>query len=240
VLRRAIHTGTYPLSALSDPLVHIGHNTHDGDSARAGQTLQHASPRWSRALGRGTYGGRVVGQDGQGLLRTLQRQVRRLCSSCRFSKPSARTHATPHRYTASTARRMDTLECICCSEGGSALRVRGVSCQSPVVSKPYRSLYVACVEPASFCQAVQKSRWESHQCTALPKCTLHPYFLHTFFSRKHPARAEPHRSRDRGWDRRPVSQARCEPVSKRGSIGRQHLFILCTVLLPYACVNTRS
>jgi hypothetical protein len=27
---------------------------------------------------------------------------------------SARTHATPHRYTASTARRRDTLECTCC------------------------------------------------------------------------------------------------------------------------------
>jgi hypothetical protein len=34
--------------------------------------------RWSTALGRGTHGGCVVGQDGQGLLRTLHRQVRRL------------------------------------------------------------------------------------------------------------------------------------------------------------------
>jgi hypothetical protein len=30
---------THPLSALSDPLVHTGHHTHDGGSARAGQTL---------------------------------------------------------------------------------------------------------------------------------------------------------------------------------------------------------
>jgi hypothetical protein len=37
---------------------------------------------------------------------------------------AARTHATPHRYTASTALRRDALECTCCSECGSALRVR--------------------------------------------------------------------------------------------------------------------
>jgi hypothetical protein len=40
--------------------------------------VQHVAPRWSRALGRGTYGGCGVGEDGQGLLRTLHRQVRRL------------------------------------------------------------------------------------------------------------------------------------------------------------------
>jgi hypothetical protein len=34
------------------------------------------------------------------------------------------TRPTPHRYTASTARRRDTLECSCCSEGGSALKGR--------------------------------------------------------------------------------------------------------------------
>jgi hypothetical protein len=72
--------------------------------------------RWSRALGRGAYGGCVVGQDGQGLLRTLHRQVRSL---------PVRTHpSTCDTATASTARRRDTLECTCCSEGGSALRVR--------------------------------------------------------------------------------------------------------------------
>jgi hypothetical protein len=42
---------------------------------------------WSRALGRGTYGGCVVGEDGQGLLRTLHRQVRRLLAR-RAASPS--------------------------------------------------------------------------------------------------------------------------------------------------------
>jgi hypothetical protein len=56
-----------------------GHHAHDGGSARAGQTLGSVSrSRWSRALGRGTYGGCVVGEDGQELLRTLHRQVHRL------------------------------------------------------------------------------------------------------------------------------------------------------------------
>ena len=40
---------THPLSALIDPLVHTGHHTHDGRSARAGQTL----------------GSACLGQDGQ-------------------------------------------------------------------------------------------------------------------------------------------------------------------------------
>jgi hypothetical protein len=68
--------------------------------------------RWSTALGRGTYGGCVVGDDGQGLLRTLHRQVRRLLARRAASpNPDGRfEHARLHRYTASTARRRDTLE----------------------------------------------------------------------------------------------------------------------------------
>jgi hypothetical protein len=50
-LRRAITAATHPLSALDAPLVHTGHHTHDGGSARAGRRwVQHVSPRWSRAL----------------------------------------------------------------------------------------------------------------------------------------------------------------------------------------------
>jgi hypothetical protein len=80
--------------------------------------------RWSRALGRGTYGGCEVGQYGQGLLRSLHRQVRRLLARRAASpNPDGRsaTRPTPHRCTAFTARRRDTLECTCCSEGGSVL-----------------------------------------------------------------------------------------------------------------------
>jgi hypothetical protein len=82
------------------------------------------SPSWSRALGRGTYGGWVVGQDGEGLLRTLYAQVRRLLSRFQPLMAGSNTRALHTRCTASTARRRDTLECTCCSEGGSALRVR--------------------------------------------------------------------------------------------------------------------
>jgi hypothetical protein len=79
---------THPLSVLNDPLVHTGHHTHDGGSARAGQTLGSACLiKMVNSAWRGTYGGCEVGQDGQGLLRTLHRQVRRLLASCRFSKP---------------------------------------------------------------------------------------------------------------------------------------------------------
>jgi hypothetical protein len=52
--------------------------------------------RWSRALGRGTYGGCVVGQDGQGLLCTLHRQVRRLLARRAASpNPDGRFEHTP-------------------------------------------------------------------------------------------------------------------------------------------------
>jgi hypothetical protein len=47
-------------------------------------------------------------------------------------------HPTPHRCTASTARGRDTLECACCSEGGSALRVRW-ACELPSYVKPTRN-----------------------------------------------------------------------------------------------------
>jgi hypothetical protein len=94
--------------------------------------VQHVATRWSTALGRGTYGGFVVGQGGQGLLRNLYRQVRRLLASRAASpNPDGRNsdHPTPHRCTASTARRRDTLEC---SEGGG-VRLLPVLCQNPRV-----------------------------------------------------------------------------------------------------------
>jgi hypothetical protein len=80
--------------------------------------------RWSRALGRGTYGGCVVGEDGQGLLRTLHRQVRRLLARRRAASQTlgwpVRAPRTPHRCPASTARRKDRLgvHLAWCSEGG--------------------------------------------------------------------------------------------------------------------------
>jgi hypothetical protein len=55
---------------------------------------------WSRALGRGTYGGFVVGEDGQELFRTLYRQVRRLLARRAAFPPfdgQFELHATPHR-----------------------------------------------------------------------------------------------------------------------------------------------
>jgi hypothetical protein len=92
------------------------HRTHDGGSARAGVGLQHVSPRWSTALGRGTYGDCVVGQDVQGLLRTLHRQVRRMLAGRAASpNPDGRFDTLHNRYTASTEQRRDTLECNRCS-----------------------------------------------------------------------------------------------------------------------------
>jgi hypothetical protein len=96
-----ITAATHPLSALNAPLVHTGHNTLTTvASARAGQTLQHVRSTRSTALGWGTYGGCVVGDDGRGLLLALRRQVRRLLARrCRFSKPlmvgSNNHHSTP-------------------------------------------------------------------------------------------------------------------------------------------------
>jgi hypothetical protein len=55
--------------------------------------LQHVR---STALGRGTYGGCVVGQDGQGLLRTLKPHVRRLLARRAASpNPDGRFEHTP-------------------------------------------------------------------------------------------------------------------------------------------------
>jgi hypothetical protein len=79
--------------------------------------------RWSTALGWGTYGGCVVGQDGQEILRTLHRQVRRLLPVVPLPLEAARTpHSTPLHGVHTTTE--GHLECTCCSEAGSALRVR--------------------------------------------------------------------------------------------------------------------
>jgi hypothetical protein len=51
--------------------------------------------RWSTALGRGTYGVRVVGLDGHGLLSTLRRQVRRLLARRAASPKPSHRHSTP-------------------------------------------------------------------------------------------------------------------------------------------------
>jgi hypothetical protein len=106
---------THPLSALNDPLVHTGHTTV-AVREQVGVGLQHVSPRWSTALGRGTYGDCVVGQDVQGLLRTLHRQVRRMLAGRAASpNPDGRFDTLHNRYTASTEQRRDTLECNRCS-----------------------------------------------------------------------------------------------------------------------------
>jgi hypothetical protein len=59
--------------------------------------VQHVSINvWSTALERGTYGGCVVGEDGQGLLRSLHRQVRRLLARRAASpNPDGRLEHTP-------------------------------------------------------------------------------------------------------------------------------------------------
>jgi hypothetical protein len=68
----------------------------------------------------GTYGGWVVGEDGQGLLLTLQPQVRRLLARRAAFPPltAGSNTRTRHRCTASTARRRDTFECTCCLRVG--------------------------------------------------------------------------------------------------------------------------
>jgi hypothetical protein len=93
-LKRAIHSRhPPPLSPHRSASAHRTPYTRGG-SARAGQTLRMSRSRWSTALGRGTYGGCVVGEDGQGLLRTLLRQVRRLLAR-RAASPSQSGHPTP-------------------------------------------------------------------------------------------------------------------------------------------------
>jgi hypothetical protein len=98
-LRRAIHSRhPPPLSPQRSASAYRTSQTRGG-SARAGQTLgmqANVTPRWSRALGRGTYGGFVVGEDGQGLLRSLHRQVRRLLARRAASpNPDGRLEHTP-------------------------------------------------------------------------------------------------------------------------------------------------
>jgi hypothetical protein len=125
-----------PLSALNAPLV-FSDTIHTTVAVREQvNRCSMSRARWSTALGRGTHGGFVVGQAGQGLLRTLHRRVRRLLAR-RAASPNPDgwfecTHSTP-THGASTARRRATLECTCCSEGGSALRVGR---DAPSVSKP--------------------------------------------------------------------------------------------------------
>jgi hypothetical protein len=57
-------------------------------------TCKHAP--WSRALGRGTYGGYVVGEGQQGLLRTLHLQVHRLLARRAASPNPDAGSNTPH------------------------------------------------------------------------------------------------------------------------------------------------
>jgi hypothetical protein len=114
-LRCAITAVTHPLSALIAPLVHTGHHTHDGGSARAGQTLGSA---------------KVVNSAWAG-------DVRWVCSRAGWTAtpphppPPGSQAACPFvpllqtlmvgsntRHSTSTARRRDTLECTCFSEGG--------------------------------------------------------------------------------------------------------------------------
>jgi hypothetical protein len=105
----------------------LGVQTHDGGrhTSRSGVGFSLARSRWSRALGRETYGGFVVGEDGQGLLRALYRQVRRLLARRAASQTlmvgSDTRHSTPVPGVHSTTE--GHLECTCCAEGGSDLRV---------------------------------------------------------------------------------------------------------------------
>jgi hypothetical protein len=134
-----------------------------GGSARAGQTLgmqANVTPRWSRALGRGTYGGYVVGQDGQGLLRTLHRQVRRLLARRAASpNPDGRLEHTPLHPAARRSQH----------DGGTpwsvpaALRVAALRVR--VRELP------SCGQRAALSQ---QCRWESQQCTASLPIHAHP------------------------------------------------------------------
>jgi hypothetical protein len=85
-LRRAFTATTHPLSVLVSPLVDTIHTT-----VAVREQVRRCSMYRSTALGRGTYGGCVVGQGGQGVLRTIQPQVRSLL---------VRRAASPHPLTA--------------------------------------------------------------------------------------------------------------------------------------------
>jgi hypothetical protein len=163
---------THPLSVLNDPLVHTGHYIHDGGSARAGQALGSACrAKMVNSAWAGTYGGFVVGQDGQGLLRTLHRQVRRLLARRAASpNPDGRLEHTPLQ----TATRRPQ------HDGGTpwsepaALRVRVCeSCPSCVATR-FKST------PREQC------RWESQQCTgSLPIHAYPPMRLAGYLSEAH-------------------------------------------------------
>jgi hypothetical protein len=112
-----------PLSALNDPLVHTGHHKHDGGSAGAGQTLGSAclGQDGQQRLG----GGRTVGVKSGGVDRGSSALSNPRFAGCSRVVPllqtlmaGSNTRATPHRCTASTARRRDTLECACCCSEG--------------------------------------------------------------------------------------------------------------------------
>jgi hypothetical protein len=112
--------------------------------------------RWSRALGRGTYGGCVVGQDGQGLIRTLHRQVRRLLARRAASpNPDGRFEHTPlHTVT----RRPQ-------HDGGTPWSEPAVLRVGLLFGGLVRELLQLCQSPRRLTRLCQ-SRWESQQCTA--------------------------------------------------------------------------
>jgi hypothetical protein len=109
-----------PLSALNAPLVYTGHHTHGGGSARAGQTLQHVSVKMVNSAWAGDVRWLCSRRGWTGTPpQPPPPGSQAACPSCRSPNPDGRlTRPTPHRCTASTARRRDTLECTCCYEGG--------------------------------------------------------------------------------------------------------------------------
>jgi hypothetical protein len=109
-LQRTITAVIHPLSVLNTPLVLDTTHTTVVEVRRCSMSRS----TWSTALGRGTYGGCVVGEDGQdsSALSTVR------FAGCLPVVPLLQTlmvgsntrHSTPlHAYTASTARRRDTL-----------------------------------------------------------------------------------------------------------------------------------
>jgi hypothetical protein len=87
--------------------------------SRSDVGVRMSRPRWSTALGRGTYVGRIVVEDGQGLLRTLHRQVRRLLARRAASpNPDGRFEHTPlHTVHGVHSTTEGHLGVYCCSEG---------------------------------------------------------------------------------------------------------------------------
>jgi hypothetical protein len=87
-----------PPTPLSPQRSASAHRTYGGGStSRSDVGFSMSRSTWSRALGRGTYGGCVVGADGQALLRTLHRQVRGLLARRAASpNPDGRFEPCPH------------------------------------------------------------------------------------------------------------------------------------------------